>query len=104
MAHDKLAVALLSEVFPDAAARERLTAAVADARERGAELIVLPELPLHPWSPASAQARPEDSEPPEGPRHRALATAARKAEVAVLGGAIVEEHGVRHNRALLFGR
>ncbi len=104
MAHDKLAVALLSEVFPDAAAWKRLTPAVADARERGAELVVLPELPLHPWSPAAAQARPEDAEPPEGPRHRMLAAAARAAGVAVLGGAIVEEHGVRHNRALLFGR
>jgi len=104
MAHDTLAVALLSEVFPDAAAWERLPAALAGARGFGAELVVLPELPLNPWSPATAQPRAEDAEPSHGPRHRALAEAARAAGVAVLGGAIVEEHGVRRNRALLFGR
>jgi predicted amidohydrolase len=81
-----------------------LPAAIEGARARGAELVVLPELPLHPWSPASAQPRAEDAEPPSGPRHRALAAAAREVGVAVLGGAIVEEDGVRRNRALLFGR
>jgi 5-aminopentanamidase len=104
MAHDTLAVALLSEVFPDAAARERLAAALSGARARGAELVVLPELALNPWSPATAKPRDEDAEPPHGPRHRALADAARAAGVAVLGGVIVEEHGSRRNRALLVGR
>jgi 5-aminopentanamidase len=104
MAHDTLAVALLSEVFPDAPAWQRLPAALAGARALGAELVVLPELPLNPWSPATTQARGEDAEPPQGPRHRALADAARATGVAVLGGAIVEEHGVRRNRALLLGR
>jgi predicted amidohydrolase len=104
MAHDSLAVALLSEVFPDAAAQQRLAAALEGARARGAELVVLPELPLHAWSPASAEPRDDDAEPPSGPRHRTLASAAREVGVAVLGGAIVEEDGVRRNRALLFGR
>ena len=104
MAHDLLTVALLSEVFPEAASRDRLPAAIEGARARGAELVVLPELPLNPWSPASAQASPEDAEPPSGPRHRALANAAREVGVAVLGGAIVEEDAIRRNRALLFGR
>jgi len=104
MAHDSLAVALLSEVFPDAAARQGLPAALAAARARGAELVVLPELPLNSWSPATAQARAEDAEPPLGPRHQALAIAAREVGVAVLGGAIVVVDGVRRNRALLFGR
>lgn len=104
MAHDSLAVALLSEVFPDEAGRERLPASLEHARARGAELVVLPELPLNAWSPASNQARAEDAEPPQGPRHRALADAAREVGVALLGGAIVEEDGVRRNRALLFGR
>jgi predicted amidohydrolase len=104
VAHDRLSVALLSEVFPDTAAQERLPAALAAARDRGAELVVLPELPLNPWSPASAQPRAEDAEPPRGPRHGVLADAARAVGVAVLGGAIVEEDGVRRNRALLFGR
>lgn len=104
MANDRLTVALLSEVFPDDASRGRLSAMLAEARSRGAELVVLPELPLHPWSPAQPWARAEDAEPPIGPRHRLLAIAASAAGVAVLGGAIVEESGVRRNRSLLFGR
>jgi predicted amidohydrolase len=104
MAHDRLEVALLSEVFPDAAAQARLCGALAAAGERGADLVVLPELPLHPWSPAKREARIEDAEPPLGPRHRLLAEAAREASVAVLGGVIVEDDGVRRNRALLLGR
>jgi predicted amidohydrolase len=108
MAQDRLTVALHSEVFPDAhrdeEARGRLAAALAAARGRGAVLVVLPELPVHPWSPAQQHARPEDAEPPLGPRHRMLAAVSEKAGVALLAGAIVEEGGVRRNRALLFGR
>ena len=104
MAHDRLHVALLSQVFPDAAARDRLPEALAAAGERGAELVVLPELALHPWSPARRETRVEDAEPPLGPLHRLLAAAARVASVGVLGGVIVEEKGVRRNRALLFDR
>jgi predicted amidohydrolase len=104
MAHDRLAVALVSEVFPDAPAWARLPDLLAAAAAGDADLVVLPELPLHGWSPAHPQARAEDAEPPGGPRQRAMAAAARAANVSLLGGAIVEESGVRHNRALLFGR
>jgi N-carbamoylputrescine amidase len=105
MAQDRLAVALASGVFPEPASWQReLPALLADAVRRGAELVVLPELALNPWSPAQDQPRDEDAEPPIGPRHRALAAAAAAARVGVLGGAIVSEGGVRRNRALLFGR
>jgi len=104
MANDRLTVALLSEVFPDDASRGRLPAALAAARASGAELVVLPELPLHPWSPASPRAHVEDAEPPQGPRHRLLEAVAREAGVALLGGVIVDDDGVRRNRALLFAR
>src|SRR6185436_1065936 len=105
MAHDRLTVALASAVFPDPPSWQReLPALLADAASRGADLVVLPELALNPWSPAKDEPRDEDAEPPSGSRHRALAEAARTAGVAVLGGAIVEEHGLRRNRALLFGR
>ncbi|HTQ79378.1 MAG TPA: carbon-nitrogen hydrolase family protein, partial [Thermoanaerobaculia bacterium] len=99
-----LRVALLSEVFPNGAADlERLVRRLASARGEGAELVVLPELALNPWSPATPVPREEDAEPPGGPRHRALATAARQAGIAVLGGAIVRHptSGVRRNVALL---
>jgi predicted amidohydrolase len=98
-----LRVALLSEVFVGDGAAERLTERLRAARAAGAELVVLPELPLDPWAPATKEARDEDAEEPEGPRHRALAAAARAAGVAVLGGAIVRdpESGARRNTALL---
>src|SRR5262249_58153872 len=104
MAHDRLTIALLSEVFPDAGAQGRLPAMLADARSRGAELVVLPELPLHPWSPARREPRDEDAEPPQGPRHRMLAGAARGAGEAVVRGAGAEESGARRAPAPLFRR
>ncbi len=105
MPQDRLAVALVSEVFPEPAQWQReLPAALAEAASRGANLVVLPELPLMAWSPASSRLHPDDAEPPAGPRHQAMAAAARASRVALLGGAIVEDSGIRRNRALLFGR
>jgi predicted amidohydrolase len=103
LAQHTLTVALLSEVFPDPAAQSGLPKLLAEARERGAELVVLPELPLNAWSPATPRVHAEDAEPLFGARHRTLSAAAREAGVAVLGGAIVAKDGVRRNRALLFG-
>lgn len=103
MAHDRLCVALIAEVFHEPGSLARLDALLAEARRGGAELAVLPELPLDPWSPATRVPRGEDAEPPRGPRHQALAAAARRAGIALLGGAIVDEPGAgRRNRALLF--
>lgn len=102
MPSEPLPVALVVDVFDDEAGAERLAGRLAEARRLGARLAVLPELPLDPWCPADRTPRDTDAEPPEGPRHRRLAAAARAAGVAVLGGAIVREGGVRHNTALLF--
>jgi len=101
---DVLTVALISEVFHDPEGPARLRSLLAEARGRGAELAVLPELPLHPWVPATREAVDADAEMAEGPRHSLLADAAREAGIAVLGGAIVRHPGTgeRHNRALLF--
>lgn len=97
-------VALVHEVFGSEDDRVRLRTVLGEARERGAELAVLPELPLNPWSPATREARPEDAEPPAGPRHAALAAAARAAGIGVIGGAIVQEEKTarRFNTALVF--
>jgi predicted amidohydrolase len=99
-----LNVALISEVFHDADGAARLDECLREARARGADLAVLPELPLNPWSPATQTRHDEDAEPPEGPRHRVLATAARRAAIGVIGGAIVEDPATsrRHNTALVF--
>ena len=101
---DSLTVALISEVFHDAGGGHRLKQLLAEARARGADLAVLPELPLHPWVPATRAAAEEDAEPVRGTRHVLLAAAAETAGIALLGGAIVRHPatGERHNTALLF--
>lgn len=95
-------VALISEVFYDDYAR--LTDWLRDAKLRAADLVVLPEIPLNAWSPASEQARDDDAEDPVGPRHRAMSYAARDAGIALIGGAIVRDPGTkrRYNTALVF--
>lgn len=96
-------IALVTEVFfedPDGAAlRAHLTEAVAG----GAGLAVLPELPMNAWAPYSKTARDEDAEEFDGPRQRAMASAAAAAGIALLGGAIVRDaDGTRHNTAVLY--
>jgi predicted amidohydrolase len=102
----QLTVALISDVFiyPDDAAR--LGESLKHARSRGAELAVLPEIPLNPWSPAIQTANEHDAEVPGGPRYQALSDAARAADLGVIGGAIVRDpkSGRRHNTALVFDR
>ncbi len=99
-------VALVSDVFYDADGPARLASRLIDARARGAELVLLPELPLNPWSPATEIPRDDDAEPVEGPRHQILGAAARDVGIAVVGGAIVRDDQTRrrHNTALVFDR
>jgi N-carbamoylputrescine amidase len=99
---ETMKVALISEVFHDDYGR--LADWLRDAQLRGAELAVLPEIPLNPWSPASKTARDDDAEATEGPRHRAMSQAARAVGIGLVGGAIVRDavSGRRHNTALIF--
>lgn len=101
---ETLNVALVSDVFFDEHAGERLRDRLADAKARGADLALLPEIPLTPWSPATTMVRGEDAEPPDGPRHQMAAGAARDAGSGVVGGAIVRDPatGRRYNQALVF--
>jgi predicted amidohydrolase len=103
MRDGEMKVALVSEVFYGTGWRDRLGSALTEARRLGAELALLPELPLNPWSPATTSPRDEDAEAPGGERHQALAEAARSAGVAVVGGAIVRDpaSGRRFNTALV---
>jgi N-carbamoylputrescine amidase len=102
----KLTIALVSEVFWEPDGRDRLRERLADAADRGADLAVLPELPLNPWSPATKDAREEDAEPMDGPRATAQAEAAREAGIGVIGGIIHRDSttGRRTSRALVFDR
>ncbi len=101
---ESVRVALVTDVFPGEAGGARLYDRLRQARERGAALAVLPELPLNSWSPATKVSRDEDAEEPEGPRQRLMAQAASDVGIGVLGGAIVRdpETGRRHNTALLY--
>ena len=99
-----LTVALVTDVFPNRDDEQRLLTHLREAKARGAQLAVLPELPLNHWVPVSQLASDADAEPPCGPRESAMAIAARGAGLAVLGGAIVRDSdsGRRHNTAVLF--
>jgi N-carbamoylputrescine amidase len=101
-----LTVALIADVFVQADDTPRLVASVMQARLRGADLAVLPEIPLNPWSPATQTPNEDDAEPPGGPRHQSLSDAARAAGIAVIGGAIVRDPKSerRYNTALVFDR
>jgi N-carbamoylputrescine amidase len=105
-ADGRLTVALVSEVFwqPDGIGRlgERLDQCAA----RGADLAVLPELPLTPWRPATKDPVDEDAEPMNGRRATAMAAAARSAGIGLVGGIIHRdpENGKRTSRALVFDR
>ena len=104
VANGTLAVALVSDVFFSEDGPDRLRRRLREAGEMGADLAVLPEIPLNPWSPATQTARDDDAEAPGGPRHQMLAAAARDAGIGVVGGAIVRDaaSGRRHNTALAF--
>ncbi len=102
-ADGKLTVALISEVFwePDGVAR--LRDRLAEAVERGADIAVLPELPLNEWRPSTKDARDEDAEPMNGERARAQAEAAAEAGIGLVGGIIHRDPdtGRRTSRALV---
>jgi predicted amidohydrolase len=99
----KLSVALVSEVFWEPDGHVRLKERLAEAAERGADLAVLPEIPLNPWSPATRDATDDDAEPMDGPRSRAMAEAAAEAGIGLVGGIIHrDENGRRTSRALVF--
>jgi N-carbamoylputrescine amidase len=104
-ADGRLTVALVSEVFWQPDGHVRLKQRLAEAAERGADLAVLPELPLNPWSPAFEEANEDDAEPTDGPRARVLAEAAAEAQIGVIGGVIHRaEDGTRTNRSLVVDR
>lgn len=97
-------VALITETYASDDGGSRLRRRLREARDEGTRLAVLPELPMHEWSPAARTPRDDDAEPPGGPRERAQAAAARDAGIYLLGGAIRRDprSDVRHNVALLF--
>lgn len=104
-ADGRLTVALVSETFFEPDGHGRLKELLVDAVDRGADLAVLPELPLNAWRPATKEARDEDAEPMDGPRARIQAEAAAEAGIGLVGGIIHrDEAGRRTNRSIVFDR
>jgi predicted amidohydrolase len=105
-ADGKLTVALVSEVFWQPDGEARLRDRLSEAAERGADVALLPEIPLNPWRPATREQVPEDAEPMDGPRSRAQAEAAAEAGIGLVGGIIHRDAatGRRTNRSLVFDR
>jgi predicted amidohydrolase len=102
----KLTVALISEVFWQPDGIGRLRQRLDEAARRGADLAVLPEIPLNPWSPATKEQRDDDAEPMGGPRMKAQSEAAAEAGIGLLGGIIHRDAATsrRTSRALVFDR
>jgi predicted amidohydrolase len=102
----KLTVALISEVYWQPDGIGRLRQRLDEAASRGADLAVLPEIPLNPWSPATREPRDDDAEPMGGPRMSAQAEAAADAGIGLVGGIIHRDAGTgrRTSRALIFDR
>jgi predicted amidohydrolase len=105
-ADGKLTVALISEVFWEPDGIGRLGELLDETAGRGADLAVLPELPLNTWRPSTKDARDEDAEPMDGKRMRAQAEAAAAAGIGLVGGIIHRDGatGRRTSRALVFDR
>jgi N-carbamoylputrescine amidase len=99
-----LTIALITETFFSDDAEHRLRARLREARAAGADLAVLPEIPLNPWSPATTVVREDDAEEPGGRRQRMMSAAAREADIGLVGGAILRDPatGRRHNTAVVF--
>jgi predicted amidohydrolase len=102
----RLTIALVSDTFWEPDGDVRLRETLAEAAGRGADLAVLPELPLHGWSPATQESTDDDAEPMDGPRATAQARAAREAGIGLIGGIIHRDaaSGRRTSRALIIDR
>src|SRR5205823_12024770 len=100
----KLTVAVISEVFHEADGAQRLIDRLSEASDRGADLALLPEIPLNPWRPSTKTPVEEDAEPEGGPGTQAMAEAARRARIGLLGGIIHRDQatGRRTSRVLAF--
>jgi predicted amidohydrolase len=101
-----LTVAIAHDVFVGEDGRRALESRARDAVAEGAELLLLPELPLTEWVPATREVHERDAEPPDGPSHLRMADIARSTGIGLHGGAIVRDPRTesRRNRALLYDR
>lgn len=104
MSETTCTAALISEVFHEEDGAERLRTRLTEARERGAQFAILPELALNRWAPATREQHDADAEPPGGPRHQVQQQAAGDVGIGLIGASLVRdpETGERRNTALVF--
>ncbi len=98
----KLVVALISDVFCEEDAEVRLLARLAEAKEMGAQLAVIPELACNPWSPATHHTLQSDAEPLGGLRTLLQSRCARAAQIGLVGAVMTTEGGERRNESVVF--
>ena len=87
-------IALLRKVFfklsPDDCPKERLCTYLREARDRGADVVVLPELPMDEWYPRSKEScEGEVCENLHDARIVAMAEGAKVVGITVVGGALI---------------
>ena len=98
-------IGLLSKIYPNKSSWNDLEVDLTKMASLNASLVILPELPLNKWSPSSREPSNEDAEPWKGPRWQIQSEAAKKSNVALLGGMIAIDHlGIRRNTAVLFDK
>ena len=99
---DTLSIALISETFYDEDGRVRLHERLTEAKARGAQVAVLPELGCNRWCPATRKAIDSDAESPGGPRSTMQQEVASDVGIWLVGGSLIrEDDGIRRNTALV---
>lgn len=98
----ELKIALISDVFFDDQATNRLTKRLDEAKKSGCNLAVLPEIACNPWSPATKNLQREDSESIGGTRCSMQSKAAEEIGIGLIGSAILNENGSRFNTCLFW--
>jgi len=99
---DILTIAMISDVFFDDGASDRLISRLQEAKDSGADLAVLPEIACNPWSPATKNICEEDAEDLGGSRCQMQADAAREVGIGLVGAAILNHSPMRFNTCLLW--
>ena len=98
----ELKIALISDVFFDDQATERLKKRLNEAKKTGCNLAILPEIACNPWSPATKNLQHEDSEAIGGARCSMQSKAAGEIGIGLIGSAILSENKSRFNTCLFW--
>ncbi len=99
---DELTISMVSDVFFGDNAHVDLIKRLKEAKNRGANLAVLPEIACNPWSPSTKNTRDEDAEELGGIRCQMQASAAKEVGVGLVGAAILKVGQARYNTCLFW--